>query len=87
MCGDPGTIFPLFGSRYVEGTEEGDTVVYSCIRGMTLVDGDEVRTCLTSGEWSGTLPRCDGECVLHPMYPPPPLLYSSILLGQRSEVS
>ena len=61
MCGDPGRIFPLLGRRLVEGTREGARVTYSCVRGLVLVDGDEERTCLSSGEWSGSLPRCSGE--------------------------
>jgi hypothetical protein len=58
MCGDPGKIFHVFGWRFVEGTREGATVTYSCVKGLVLVDGDEVRTCLSTGEWSGQLPRC-----------------------------
>jgi hypothetical protein len=63
MCGDPGKIFHVFGWRFVEGTREGATVTYSCVKGLVLVDGDEVRTCLSTGEWSGQLPRCTGEQV------------------------
>ena len=63
MCGDPGRIFRVFGWRFVEGTREGATVTYSCVKGLVLVDGDEVRTCLSTGEWSGQLPRCTGEQV------------------------
>ena len=60
MCGDPGSIFYLFGRRFVEGTTEGSTVTYSCIQGL-VVKGDTVRTCMADGQWSGSLPVCTGE--------------------------
>ena len=61
MCGDPGNIYEVFGRRFVEGTSEGSTVTYSCVKGLALSGGDAVRTCLSSGEWSGQLPTCRGD--------------------------
>ena len=31
---------------------------YSCNDGYNLVDGDMMRTCLASGNWSGAAPTC-----------------------------
>lgn len=57
-CGDPGT--PVEGSRKVLGTTEGATVIYSCQAGYSL-SGDVQRTCLQTGEWSGSLPTCNSK--------------------------
>ena len=60
MCGDPGSIYYLFGRRFVEGTTEGSTVTYSCKNHFVLM-GDPVRTCMADGRWSGSLPTCSRE--------------------------
>ena len=62
-CFQPG--IPQNGGRNGT-TASGDTyavndiVQYRCETGYTRV-GVEMRTCLPSGQWSGTLPRCEGE--------------------------
>lgn len=54
-CGDPGT--PSNGCRVLGTTLEGDIVRYFCSEGYEL-EGDQQRTCQTSGLWSGQLPIC-----------------------------
>ena len=46
------------------------TAVYSCDARYTLSDGDQVRTCVsneegTEGMWTGTMPMCKGQTVIH----------------------
>ena len=60
ICGSPGSIFYVFGTRFVEGTLEGSNVTYSCAQGLALI-GDVTRTCLSNGEWSGSVPTCSGK--------------------------
>ena len=38
----------------------GATVTYTCNTGYTL-NGNNMRTCLTGGAWSGSDPTCDGK--------------------------
>ncbi|XP_065918601.1 sushi, von Willebrand factor type A, EGF and pentraxin domain-containing protein 1-like isoform X2 [Dysidea avara] len=54
-CGEPDT--PSNGSVSYTITTEGSTVVYSCDPGFVLC-GDENRTCLSTGMWSGSVPDC-----------------------------
>ena len=42
-------------------TTYNSIATYSCDTGHMLV-GDETRTCLESGVWSGSTPICTGEC-------------------------
>ena len=49
---------PDHGNRYsTTGTVYGDTVLYECLPGYTL-QGSKTRTCLVTGQWSGSLPNC-----------------------------
>ena len=41
------------------GTTFGQTVTYSCNTGYNLV-GDSTHTCQATGEWSGSVPTCEG---------------------------
>ena len=41
----------------MEGTLEGANVTYSCAQGLALI-GDDTRTCLSNGTWSGSVPTC-----------------------------
>ena len=41
------------------GTTFGQTATYSCNTGYNLV-GDSTRTCQATGEWSGSVPTCQG---------------------------
>ena len=57
-CGDPGVLEN--GRRLVHGTTESSTVEYGCTDGYALM-GTSERTCNSSGEWSGRLPRCQSK--------------------------
>ena len=57
-CGEPDT--PSNGGVSDAITTEGSTVVYSCDSGFVLC-GDENRTCLSTGMWSGSVPDCISE--------------------------
>ena len=39
------------------GTEFGDEAIYSCDAGFEL-SGSDRRCCLSTGSWSGTVPKC-----------------------------
>ena len=41
-----------------DGTEFGDTAIYSCDAGYIL-SGTSTRNCLDTGLWSGAEPTCD----------------------------
>nr|CAG4648642.1 EOG090X05QS [Polyphemus pediculus] len=42
----------------VRGNQVGDTIEYTCEAGYHLI-GDNLRTCLADGQWSGSDPACD----------------------------
>ena len=46
----------------IAGTTFGKTATYSCNTGYNLV-GDSIRTCQSSGNWSGSAPTCQGVYV------------------------
>lgn len=56
--------FPENGLVDQQGNEVGSTAIYSCIPGF-LLTGDNIRTCLISGEWSGDPPTCDRKSLTH----------------------
>jgi len=60
-CGAPDT--PSNGSVSYTLTTEGSAVVYSCDDGFVLC-GDESRSCLSTGVWSGSVPDCISECIM-----------------------
>ena len=49
---------PANGQRSGSGTTFESTVTYTCNPGYTL-QGDNRRTCMASGEWSGKTPTCN----------------------------
>ena len=49
---------------YTTGTTFGLTATYGCDTGYNLM-GDSIRTCQTTGEWSGSEPTCQGAFVLN----------------------
>ena len=61
-CKEPDT--PSNGDVSYTMTTEGSTVVYSCDDGFVLC-GDENRTCLSTGVWSGSVPDCISEYTNH----------------------
>ena len=48
---------PAYGYVKHTGVYPKDTAKFSCKKGHKLV-GDEVRTCLYGGYWSGDQPKC-----------------------------
>ena len=57
-CG--GLEAPSNGSVNIRSTTYDSVANYSCNVGYAL-NGESLRTCLTSGEWSGTEPTCSGS--------------------------
>ena len=51
---------PLNGMVELELNTFGSQASYSCMPGYTL-QGEEQRTCLSTGEWSGEEPFCQGN--------------------------
>ena len=53
------------------------TVIYTCDVGYQYSSGDLVRTCDSTGNWSGAVPVCDGKhwsycfIIFHLWYKPP----------------
>ena len=59
-CGE--LLDPANGTVSLTGsTVVGSEADYSCLEGFSL-SGDALRTCLTSGVWSGQEPQCISEC-------------------------
>ena len=59
-CGS--LLAPEDGMIDINVTTFNNTANYSCVTGYELV-GDQTRTCLASGNWSGSQPSCDGKCI------------------------
>ena len=59
-CGDPGT--PTNGQRSLSKTTPGRAVAYTCDVGYAL-QGSSSRTCQPNGQWSGSVPQCNGMLV------------------------
>ena len=57
-CGVPQT--PANGNAVFTDTTLGATVMHMC-RDTFELCGPETRTCLASGSWSETVPRCISE--------------------------
>ncbi|CAN8001467.1 unnamed protein product, partial [Ixodes hexagonus] len=63
---DCGRVPPILKGevRYENGTTFlGSRIVHGCSAGYRLT-GVRVRTCGLEGRWSGTPPKCEGECLL-----------------------
>ena len=60
-CGEPS--IPNGSVDTSAGTSFGDVARYSCDTGYTL-SGLAERTCLADGQWSGSVPTCEGEIVV-----------------------
>ena len=56
-CGDPGTL--TNGQRSLSSTTYNSVVTYTCDVGYTL-QGSNSRTCQSDGQWSGSVPQCNG---------------------------
>ena len=57
-CGDPGT--PTNGRRTLFSTTYNSVVTYTCDVGYTL-EGSNSITCQSNGQWSGSVPQCQGR--------------------------
>jgi len=57
-CGNPGT--PENGEKNSSSYQYGSAISFSCNVGYTL-QGSQVRTCQTNGEWTGTQPTCSSK--------------------------
>ena len=64
-CGDPGT--PTNGQRSLSSTTYTSVVTYTCGVGYTL-QGSNSRTCQSNGQWSGSVPQCNGMSVKHQLW-------------------
>ena len=49
---------------HTAGTSLGQTGIYRCNTGYNLV-GDSTRTCQATGNWSGSVPTCQGIYVIN----------------------
>ena len=56
-CGDPGNL--TNGQRSLSRTTYSNVVTYTCDVGYTL-EGSNSRTCKSNGQWSGSVPQCNG---------------------------
>ena len=59
-CGDPGT--PTNGQHSDTRTTFSYAVFYTCDVGYTL-QGSNSRTCQSNGQWSGSVPQCNGMLI------------------------
>ena len=59
-CGDPGT--PTNGHHNFSSTTYTSVATYTCDVGYTL-QGSNSRTCQSNGQWSGSVPQCNGMIV------------------------
>ena len=57
-CGDLGA--PTNGQRTLSSTTYNSVVTYTCDVGYTL-QGSNIRTCESDGQWSRSVPQCNGE--------------------------
>ena len=55
---------PKDGKVFFTSTSFGAVARYECISGFELL-GDEERTCLEDGQWSGSDPICEREFCSH----------------------
>ncbi|XP_074641314.1 sushi, von Willebrand factor type A, EGF and pentraxin domain-containing protein 1-like [Tubulanus polymorphus] len=63
-CSKPGK--PTYGDVVYAATEYGSKATYSCSQGASL-HGDNVRTCLGNGQWSGEIPTCTPVSTVAPI--------------------
>ena len=62
-CGDPGQ--PENGMKWLRSTTLGSYVKYKCFEGYKL-KGYGYRKCLSDGQWSRSLPTCEGVSLNRP---------------------
>ena len=57
-CGNPGA--PDNGEKNSSSYQYGNVISFTCNVGYTM-QGSQVRTCQTNGEWTGTQPTCPSK--------------------------
>ena len=57
-CGNPGS--PTNGIKIGTNHSYGASIEFTCNQGYTL-QGSQQRTCLTTGQWSGSQPTCQSK--------------------------
>lgn len=67
-CGDPGT--PVNGVRDTNSTKVGTEMTFACNKGYRLV-GLPMISCVRNGNWTGSIPKCEGifVCLLPQVSP------------------
>ncbi|KAH3770049.1 hypothetical protein DPMN_171328 [Dreissena polymorpha] len=59
-CGQPPGV--ANASLYLTSTRDGGVATYTCMYDFMVLQGNNNRTCLSSGNWSGTPPICIADC-------------------------
>ncbi|XP_051924662.1 sushi domain-containing protein 1 isoform X3 [Hippocampus zosterae] len=77
-CGSPQTL-PHTNLLWDRSTSPGSVALYECVDGYYQESGDNLSTCLTSGEWANVSLRCKAKCG-----PVPILAHSEVVFHNRS---
>ncbi|XP_061907550.1 sushi domain-containing protein 1 isoform X4 [Entelurus aequoreus] len=79
-CGPPQAL-PHTNLQWDRSTRPGSAVLYKCMAGYYQEGGDDISTCLTSGEWATVSLKCKAKCG-----PVPLLAHSDVVWNNRSVV-
>ncbi|XP_037115715.1 sushi domain-containing protein 1 isoform X4 [Syngnathus acus] len=79
-CGPPQTL-PHTNLLWNGSVSPGSVVLYECMEGYYQENGDNISTCLTSGEWANVSVNCKAKCG-----PIPVLAHSEVVLRNISVV-
>ncbi|XP_061841958.1 sushi domain-containing protein 1 isoform X5 [Nerophis lumbriciformis] len=79
-CGPPQAL-PHTNLQWDRSTRPGSAVLYKCMGGYYQEGGDDISTCLTSGEWAKVSLKCKAKCG-----PVPMLAHSDVVWNNRSVV-
>ncbi|XP_072770348.1 sushi domain-containing protein 1-like isoform X2 [Nerophis lumbriciformis] len=79
-CGPPQAL-PNTNLQWDRSTRPGSAVLYKCMGGYYQEGGDDISTCLTSGEWAKVSLKCKAKCG-----PVPMLAHSDVVWNNRSVV-
>ncbi|XP_049620101.1 sushi domain-containing protein 1 isoform X1 [Syngnathus scovelli] len=79
-CGPPQTL-PHTNLLWNGSVSPGSVVLYECVEGYYQENGDNISTCLTSGEWANVSLNCKAKCG-----PIPILAHSEVVLRNISVV-
>ncbi|XP_077456852.1 sushi domain-containing protein 1 [Stigmatopora argus] len=78
-CGPPQNL-PYTNLLWDNSTKPGSVVLYECMDGFYQEGGDNISTCLTSGEWENVSLNCQAICG------PAPLLANSEIAWRKGSV-